>query len=513
MRRDGRRRYRWLYVGAALLLLAASLLARQPQAALAHPLGNFTINRYSRIELAPGGIRVRYVVDMAEIPAFQEIAVIDSDHDRQVSDAEREQYLEQKVEELRRGLRLAINGAAVPLQALEQELDFPPGQGGLATLRLGLLLSGELPRREGQAEQRLDYKDTNYAERLGWKEIVVQAGDGVTLLASSVPRQDRSGELRSYPQDLLSSAPTDTEAHATFVVLGPDGAGQGQPATEAGTTPATTSPGRGDAFTDLVSADSLSLPVVVLSLLAAIGLGALHAVSPGHGKTIMAAYLVGTRGTALHAVFLGLTVTVSHTLGVLALGLVTLYASHLVAPERLYPWLGLVSGAIIVGIGLWLLASRLRESRHGLAHAMEASGWTGMAGHHHAHAGGPGHSHPHPHAGGDALRITWRNLTALGVAGGLLPSTSALVVLLAAISLNRMSFGVLLIVAFSAGMAAVLSGVGLLLVYAGRAMERFGPQAPLVQRGARLLPLATALVVLASGLFIAVRAALQMGLL
>ncbi len=509
MRRDGRGRYRWLYLGVALLLLAASLLARQPQAALAHPLGNFTINRYSRIELAPGGIRVRYVVDMAEIPAFQEIAVIDADRDGQVSDAERERYLEQKAEELRRGLRLAINGAAVPLQALERELDFPPGQGGLATLRLGLLLSGELPRREGQ--QRLDYEDTNYAERLGWKEIVVQAGDGVTLLASSVPQEDRSGELRSYPQDLLSSAPTDTEAHATFVVLGADGAGQGQPAAEAGTTPATTSPGRGDAFTDLVSADSLSLPVVLLSLLAAIGLGALHAVSPGHGKTIMAAYLVGTRGTALHAVFLGLTVTVSHTLGVLALGLVTLYASHLIAPERLYPWLGLVSGAIIVDIGLWLLASRLREGRHGLAHAMEASGWAGMAGHHHAHAGG--HSHPHPHAGGDALRITWRNLTALGVAGGLLPSTSALVVLLAAISLNRVSFGVLLIVAFSAGMAAVLSGVGLLLVYAGRAVERFGPQAPLDQRGARLLPLVTALVVLASGLFIAVRAALQMGLL
>ncbi len=512
MRRDGRGRYRWIYIGVALLLLAAFLLARGPQAAQAHPLGNFTINRYSRIELAPDGIYVRYVVDMAEIPAFQEIAVIDSDRDGQVGEAERERYLEQKVEELRRGLRLSINGAAAALRPVERELGFPPGQGGLATLRLSVLLRADMPRHEGQEAQRLDYSDTNYAERRGWREIVVLPGDGISLLASSVPQQDRSRELRTYPQDPLASPPTDTEAHATFVVLRPASAGQERPAAEAESAPAAAVPGRRDAFASLVSAERLSLPVVVLSLLAAIGLGALHAISPGHGKTIMAAYLVGTRGTALHAVFLGLTVTVSHTLGVLALGLVTLYASHLIAPEELYPWLGLASGAIIIGIGLWLLASRLREGRRGLAHASDLAGWAGIAGHH-THVGNPGHSHPHPHAGGAALRITWRNLTALGVAGGLLPSASALVVLLAAISLNRVGFGILLIVAFSAGMAAVLSGVGLLLVYAGRVVERFGTQAPLVQRGARLLPLATGLVVLASGLVVTVRAALQMGLL
>jgi nickel/cobalt transporter (NicO) family protein len=182
--------------------------------------------------------------------------------------------------------------------------------------------------------------------------------------------------------------------------------------------------------------------VVELSLAFALGLGAAYALSPGHGKTIMAAYLVRTRGTAKHALFLGLTVTLSHTVGVLALGAAALYASSLIAPERLYPWLGLASGVIILGIGVWLLVSKVRQ---GLEQR-----------HHHPH----GHHHHHWPNDSDKLGITWKNLTTLGVVGGLAPSASALVILLAAISLHRLGFGLLLILAFSAGMAAVLAGVG-----------------------------------------------------
>lgn len=205
----------------------------------------------------------------------------------------------------------------------------------------------------------------------------------------------------------------------------------------------------------------------------------------------MAAYLIGTRGTARHALFLGLTVPVSHTLGVLALGLVTLYASHLIAPERLYAWLGLFSGLVIAAIGMWLLLARLRR-RYRKAHD------------HHGHPHGDHNDHKH-----DAIGLSWKNLAALGVANGFIPSVSALLILLAAISLHRIAFGLLLVLAFSAGMALVLGGVGLLLVYGGRIVNRTRIQNGLVSRAVRLMPVGTALVVLVSGLVVTARALFQ----
>jgi ABC-type nickel/cobalt efflux system permease component RcnA len=298
-------------------------------------------------------------------------------------------------------------------------------------------------------------------------------------------------------------------------------------------------------------------------------LGALHAVSPGHGKTVMAAYLVGSRGSARHAIALGLTVTVSHTLGVLALAVVTLYASNLIPPERLYPVLGLLSGGLVIGIGLWLLYGRFRiwkrtradahahaahEREHhvGLAHehAPEhvgghgnvapqaqlsaaaairryggASAVTLVAGQavgtyqgsggsdvDHDHAGVPGeHSHGglrHSHLPPSGADLTWRSLFSLGLAGGLVPSASALLLLLGSLAANRPAYGVILVIAFGAGMAVVLAGVGLLLVYATRFVERI----PTGTAGRRLwdvLPVATAVVVIGAGLYLTSQAVTQ----
>jgi len=328
--------------------------------------------------------------------------------------------------------------------------------------------------------------------RLGWKEIVVKGQEGISLVNSTAPEVDQSNGLRMYPEDMLSSPPNLSEASSTFVL----GSGNLSQTSQSQPGPATVKPDPrpDDAFTSLITAEKLTLPVVVLSLAFALGLGAAHALSPGHGKSIMAAYLVGTRGTVKHALFLGLTVTLSHTLGVLALGGVALYASSLIAPDRLYPWLGLTSGVIILGIGVWLLISRMRQG-------LEQH-------HHHPH----GHHHHHWPNDTDKLSLTWKNLTALGVVGGLVPSASALVILLAAISLHRLSFGLLLIIAFSAGMAVVLAGVGLILVYAGKAVERVGFQHRWIAGLANRIPLLTALVVLVSGLVLATRAVLQIGL-
>jgi nickel/cobalt exporter len=481
-----------LFLGALFVLIGVST-GYHPQVVSAHPLGNFTINHYSRIELAADQVILQYALDMAEIPTFQERVLIDRDQDSQLSEEERIEYLNNKSQGLKDGLELLINGNPVKLQVVSQELDFPPGQGGLPTLRIDLLLQGPLALAGEEGEQTLYYRDDNYLRRLGWKEIVIKAREGISLVNSTAPEVDQSNGLRIYPRDMLSSPLDLTEARSTFVL----GGGNLSQTSQSQPGPATIKPDPrpNDAFTSLITAEELTLPVVVLSLVFALGLGAAHALSPGHGKTIMAAYLVGTRGTVKHALFLGLTVTLSHTLGVLALGGVALYASSLIAPDRLYPWLGLSSGVIILGIGVWLLVCRVRqdlEQHH----------------HHHSH----GYHHHHWPDDSNKLSLTWKNLTALGVVGGLVPSASALVILLAAISLHRLSFGLLLILAFSAGMAAVLAGVGLGLVYAGKAVERVGFQHRWIASLASRIPLMTALVVLVSGLVLAVRAALQIGL-
>ena len=518
---------------ALSILINASALARPPVAS-AHPLGNFTINRYSRIEPGIDQIHLRYVLDLAEIPTFQEMPKIDSNRDGRVSETENANYLGDKAEELRSGLQLSVNGEAILLDPVAQELSFPPGQGGLSTMRLSLLLRGELKQAAGLGEHRLHYRDNNYSQRLGWKEIIVRPGVGVALVDSTVPQQDRSDELRAYPKDLLDSPSNDTEARATFALAGVELADEQEQAPRK-IQPIMEAP---SFITSLVTAQELTLPVIVLALMVALGLGAVHALSPGHGKTIMAAYLVGTRGTAIHALFLGLTVTVSHTLGVLGLGLLTLYASHLITPERLYPWLGLVSGGTVIAIGLWLLIGRLRDTRRssGRLHPPACghekdNGITGMAkiGHMlkrisasriiHGHTHDHDHHHSHVHVQShqtDAvsnLRLTWKSLAALGAVGGLVPSVSALVILLAAISLHRVGFGLLLILAFSGGMAVVLAGIGLLLVYTRKFMERIPAKAPLVVGLIGSLPTAAALIVLASGLVITVRALIQVGLL
>jgi ABC-type nickel/cobalt efflux system permease component RcnA len=231
----------------------------------------------------------------------------------------------------------------------------------------------------------------------------------------------------------------------------------------------------------------------------------MHALAPGHGKTVVAAYLVGSRGTALHALFLGITTTITHTIGVFALGLVTLFVSRYILPEQLYPWLGVISGAFVVVIGVALFTGRL-----GLLHGHSHN-------HDHDHAAEGMHSHggfTHAHgasAGRHEARgpLGWGSLLLLGISGGLLPCPSALVVLLSAIALGRVGFGLLLILCFSLGLASVLTAIGIALVHAGRLFERV----PLDGRLLRVLPVASALIVTAIGLGITLQALMQTGLL
>lgn len=242
---------------------------------------------------------------------------------------------------------------------------------------------------------------------------------------------------------------------------------------------------------------------MLFSLLAAMFWGALHALGPSHGKMVVAAYLVGSRGTAKHAAFLGLTVTATHTASTYLLGAITLFASHFIIPERLYPILSLASGLMVIAMGLTLLLGRLRAAG---ASPFRTTRAQHRHDHGHAHDHDHGHSHVTPRA--DGRPVTWRSLLALGIYGGLIPCPTAIVVLLISISLNRIGFGLLLVVVFSIGLAAVLMGIGFALVYTGRAVSRASrfPGSGIL---AAAVPIVSAALVIVAGPLITLRAAGQ----
>jgi ABC-type nickel/cobalt efflux system permease component RcnA/high-affinity nickel permease len=554
----------------------------------AHPMGNFSVNHYSKITIGQQSIEIRYLIDMAEIPTFQEIRQFELTP--KADDRNAARYLDRQVQLLKEGLSLENDGQPVRLETTSRQIAFTDGAGGLPTMKIAFVFRGEVGGTAGR--HKLSYIDNNFPGRSGWKEIVV-LGDGVGILGSSAPSTDRSQELSNYSSDALNSPPQQLSALVDFStsLSGPeqqasapavgktssqaiptvrpsadqisapalplqrqrqsagamttgsitsgaitfsDFSAQSSPASIAASAASPPSPTAHaqntprSRFTELISTQSkLSFWVLFSAALVAAGLGALHALEPGHGKTIVAAYLVGSRGTARHAVLLGIVVTAAHTAGVYLLGALTLYASRYIVPEQLYPWLGAISGLSVAGLGIFIF----------LTH------WTGEAGEH-SHAPGEKHSHwflsmftestfergtfkqatlEQATAAGPANRsaastdtrppersLSLRELCTLGITGGIVPCPAALVVLLSAFSLHRIGFGLFLITAFSLGLASVLVTVGLTMVYAKRVVSSRlrGTNAAL-----RFLPILSSafMVVLGVGITVSAAASVHIG--
>src|SRR5580704_13798679 len=524
--------------------------------ASAHPMGNFSVNHYSKIDVQRDRIIVRYFIDLAEIPTYQELqegnivaTTVDPNSPAVV------RYVAARGAELARGLVLDVDGKQIPLRLVSSGVIFPAGAGGLPTMKMGFVYEGAYPSTLSTADRqhvRLHYADGNYAGQAGWKEIVASASAG-SLLRSSVPATDRSGELSNYPTDLLTSPPQDLDAsvvaalppiadtqspviseavsrreHAPVAgaklsqnypgIAPKPGLAPEQTATKPVATPfensqpATTAPTTvhlqanqqrtpRSRFTELITAQHLSAWFLFTAAFIAIGLGGLHALEPGHGKTIVAAYLVGSKGTPRHAVLLGMIVTASHTAGVFALGAITLYASRYIVPEQLYPWLGAFSGITITGLGCYMLMRRL----------------TGTAADH-SNAPGAAHGHwmfwkkpteeqiefnPVGSNTNSAQSVSLTQLFTLGITGGIIPCPAALIVLLSAFALHRIGLGFFLIVAFSIGLAAVLIGFGMLMVYARRFMTGLQVDGPLTRRW---LPVASSAFITILGMILAIQA-------
>jgi len=458
-----------LVVGLAAVpaaVLAVVLIPAAP--ASAHPLGNFSINQYLGLTLYPDRVEASAVVDIAEIPTLQDRSDVDVDADGSASDTERSSYAATTCADLAAGVDARAGGQRLVWTVERSEFASFPGTGGLEVSRLGCSLTAPAAL-DAPTEVRVDNR--YLADRVGWREMTA-TGVGLRLVDSSVPSRSVSEGLRSYPEDLLSSA-LDVRS-ATIRVepgagTGAEGAKNGAGAEDGaavlsgGSDPLSRWMAAVDRRFQDLAGGTLTPLVGLLAVLLAILLGAGHAALPGHGKTILAAYLAGRRGRPRDALAVAGTVTLTHTGGVLALGLL-LTAGTAIAGEEILGWLGLASGALVLAVGVTMLAGLLRRRGRGQHDH--------LAGHHHAHSHDHNHDHDHHdhdhhdhHTHEQGRRRSGRlGLAGIGLAGGLEPSPSALVVLLAAIGLGRTGFGVLLVIAYGAGMAATLTGAGLILL-------------------------------------------------
>ncbi|MDQ0580032.1 HoxN/HupN/NixA family nickel/cobalt transporter [Streptomyces rishiriensis] len=524
---------RRLLASCAAVFTAGCALALVPSAdASAHPLGNFTVNRYDGLVAAPGQLRVDHVEDLAEIPATQA-----------KPDIERlgtTEWARQRCATAATGSRLTVDGRAVGLTAGAGRVVVRPGQAGLDTLRVECRLTAPLPAVSGQDTVSLTFHSEGASSGPGWREITAR-GDRMTLTESDVPTKSVSSQLTRYPAELLSS-PADTSTASVRVRPG------GAALVEAGRdAPAASVLPRGAdrwtrALDSLVARQDLTVGFAALALVIAVGLGAMHAVAPGHGKTIMAATAAarGGRARMKDVLPLAASVTVTHTLGVVALGLLVTAGSA--AAPSVIAWLGLASGALVLFAGATLARKAWRgrgpgtshghphphpHGGHPRAHEPAAAPDRQLAlvgastphthahhdaghedGHDHGHRHDHGHAHTHTHGGHThthAVAPTLRGTLLLGFAGGMVPSPSAVVVLVGAAALGQAWFGLLLVVAYGVGLALTLTAAGFAVVRLGAGATRLLDRQPrwtthpVVTLVRRNLPLWSAFLVVALG--------------
>jgi ABC-type nickel/cobalt efflux system permease component RcnA len=539
--------------GAAVLTAAAALTLLPAATASAHPLGNFTVNRYDGLVAAPGTLRVDHVEDLAEIPATQAKPDL-----KRLGTAE---WARQRCAKAAADSEVTVDGRTTPLTVTGSNARVRPGQAGLDTLRVECRMTAALP---STGSVTLGFHSAGASSGPGWREITAR-GDRMTLTASDVPERSVSRELTRYPEELLSS-PADTATASVRVRPGGPALAEEQEDAPA----ASVLPRGADRWTraldSLVARHDLTVGFAALALLIAVALGAMHALAPGHGKTLMAATAAarGGRARLKDVLPLAASVTVTHTLGVVALGLLVTAGSA--AAPSVVAWLGIASGVLVTFAGATLVrrAWHNRTHTHGHGHSHGHSrGHSHPHGHPHEHAHTPeadhtherapvlvaAHSHTastdhtphttspspaHAHALGQdhdhgqshdhhhdhdhtvehthggfththSTAPTLRGTILLGFAGGLVPSPSAVVVLVGAAALGHAWFGLLLVIAYGVGLALTLTAAGFAVVKLGTGMTRMldrrsrwstGRAAVLLRR---TTPLASALVVVALG--------------
>jgi nickel/cobalt exporter len=453
-------------------------------AAVAHPLGNFTVNHFTRLTVAGRTLHVRYVLDLAEIPSFALERSLDAHGSP--SRATLANWAGDHAKTIAPQLALVVDGAPVALSPTGTTVHTRPGAGGLPTI----YFTADYTAALAPGAHAIAYRDTTEAGRLGWKDVVVGTAPEPT------------NELRAYPSALIGSPRA-----RTGIVARVDPAGRIEADSAAGEISAddavsTTPLARSNALSDVLAKGASDPLVVIGALLLAIALGALHALEPGHGKTLLAVSLVGARATPRQAFILATALTLAHTAGVLALGGALLFAAQWIVPEQVYPWVTLGSGVLVTILGARAVAREVRARlpfahvhahAHPQAHAHEHQHVHAGGAHHHQHDDDEAHARSHAIAG--TAPLTFRSAVLAAASGNIAPCPAALVVLLAAIGLHQVGYGMVLIVAFSIGLAAVLTILGVAVVRSAAWLVA----RPRFDRAARWAPLVTAIVIATVG--------------
>jgi len=519
-----------------IICLSICLLIIFPLTAFSHPFGYLRIDAVSQISISSDKITLKYLLRLPEASAFSQLKIMDKNQDFIYTDEEKKAYIDQATPKVMENFVIKLNDYPVTLKTIDSKVMVNTGTGELSTLKVNYLFEAHIPEgllRKG--ENKLYFNDDNFTSTPGWKEIMVKGEDLVTILSAPEKPKNIKNALCTKADIVFSSMKGST---------GGNNSEFSEP-----NIPET----HGDrGLVGLITKEKLSLSVILVALGLAVILGALHAFAPGHGKTIVGAYLIGSRGTIKHAVLLGIIVTFTHTISVILLGVICLFAFKYVMPEKLYPWIGFSSGILIAIIGIWLFIVRQKEAfassaghdhdhshdkahshnhdkSHDKAHSHDHDHSHDKAHNHdhdhshdkahshdHDHSHDKAHSHDHDHSHDKAHshdhdhnksheqnheqnhehrdggaghhhggkyhvhklpeKITLLSLIVLGISGGIVPCPDALVVLLSAVALNRILLGLLIILAFSFGLAAVLIAIGIVMVTAGKMLEKYYPK-------------------------------------
>jgi ABC-type nickel/cobalt efflux system permease component RcnA len=454
---------------AALALWIASLSLATVRNASAHPLGNFTINHLARIDARGDRLRVHYVLDIAEIPTFQIM------HAAGWTPARARAWQDEEAELVARDFRVQVNGAPLALRSEGASERTRPGAGGLPTLYWTGEYSGAVPSQATVVVRDLVYAD----RRIGWKDVVLPG------------MAEPTDGLRSYPSALIGSPRQNSEASFSVMrgrvsdvrVTGDSAPGWGAASLV-----------RSSALSDLVMRRDQTPLWILFTVLAAFGLGALHGLEPGHGKALLAFTLVGSRATLKQAAILAGALTFAHTVAVLVLGLLLLVVSGF-ATETLFTWITLVSGIAVTAIGARsFTATLLHRYQHAHGHA-----------HDHAHTH---HDADHSHAIPGSAPLHFPSAVVAAMSGGIAPCPAAIVVLLTALHLHRVGYGLALIVIFSLGLASVLAGLGFAVVRGAAWLSRRS----VFERAVRVAPFITATVITIIGAGMLAQGLIQQGM-
>ncbi|HTB14960.1 MAG TPA: hypothetical protein VK752_25485 [Bryobacteraceae bacterium] len=480
----------------------------------AHPMGNFSVSHFTRFDVQKKSVQITYVLDLAEIPTYQLMRDwnLDPSADAKIPQETLNEKGKLQAEAWLKNLTFTSNGATLIPTLESTKIKLSDGAGGMHVSRI------ESSLRLKNVQGKLAFEDRNYPERAGWKEIVIASSDNTPIIQASQSGNDRSKALTEYPADPTLTPPQDLRASIEWHVEAPVIVTKivpieqpTAPVTQAATPAPSATPKpvagevtKGDYLSRMLSQHDIPFNVMLIGIAVAFAFGALHAKSPGHGKTMVAAYLVGSRGTMKQAAFLGGMVTLTHTISVFILGLVTLAFAKYLAPEKLVTWLGVASGISIILIGATLFYKRLRTLNKAKAHAHHH--------HHHHHDHAHPHTHPHthdhhhhdhdhgPHGHSHVPEgeVSLKSLIALGASGGMVPCPSALVLLLISISLGHVGLGLLLLVSFSLGLAGVLMAIGMMVIYAKKWLP--DPVKTSQHPAFRLIPVLSAFVIVCIGL-------------